>query len=110
MSLAGSPAPYWPGRNSVFASLLTAVVTKTRPPQTIGDECAKPGIGAFQRTLRPVFTSQVAGGCWPSATPEASVPRKDGQGRGVVTATGASSAGLALGVAVFASASRSKRS
>ena len=48
MSLAGSPAPYWPGRNSAIASPLTAVVTKTRPPQTIGDECARPEIGAFQ--------------------------------------------------------------
>src|SRR5262249_24552844 len=56
----------------------TAVVTNTRSPQTIGLECPTPGTSAFQRTFRPVFTSQSAGSSWPSAMPRASGPRNDG--------------------------------
>ena len=35
--------------------LLIAVVTKTRSPQTIGLECARPGIGVRHRTFAPVW-------------------------------------------------------
>src|SRR5262249_29870212 len=78
--------------------LLIAVVTKTRSPQTIGHECPRPGIGVFQRTLVPALTSQVVGGCCPSATPVAPGPRNGGQSRGLVTAP-APSFGAALALA-----------
>jgi hypothetical protein len=60
-------------------SLLTALVTKTRPPQTTGLECARPGIAVRQRTFSPVFGSQRSGRFCRSATPEACGPRKEGQ-------------------------------
>ena len=60
-------------------SLLTALVTKIRCPQTIGLECASPAIGVRHRMLAPVSTSHVSGRCIPSATPDAAAPRNDGQ-------------------------------
>ncbi len=56
-----------------------AVVKKIRSPQMIGLEWPRPGIGVFQSTLPPVSGSQAVGGFWPSATPDALGPRKDGQ-------------------------------
>ena len=78
-SVDASPSPYSPGRNVAFGSLLTALVTNTRSPQTIGLECARPGIGVRQRTCSPVFGFQASGSCWPSATPAACEPRNDAQ-------------------------------
>ena len=43
----------------------TALVTKTRSPQTTGLEWPRPGIGVFQATFVPAVTSQVSGG-WPA--------------------------------------------
>jgi hypothetical protein len=62
-----------------LASALTALVTKTRSPQTIGLECASPGIGVRQRTCSPVLGFQVSGSRIPSAIPAACAPRNDGQ-------------------------------
>jgi hypothetical protein len=59
---------------------LTAVDTKTRSPQTTGLELAIPGMGAFHRTFLPPGRSHVTGAPWPSAIPEPSGPRKEGQG------------------------------
>src|SRR6187549_597441 len=50
-----------------------------RLPQTIGLECARPGIGVFQRTLVPFSPSHASGRLVPSAMPRADVPRKEGQ-------------------------------
>src|SRR5262249_4852279 len=96
LSSTDSTSPYCPVR-SFCAAVLTAVVRKTRSPQTTGQEWPSPGMDVFQRTLRPVVTSHVAGGNWPSATPEAFRPRNEGQFLGVVTATGLSSSRSALG-------------
>src|SRR5438876_7158326 len=60
-------------------SLLMAVVTKTRSPQMTGDECARPGIGVFQRMFLLAGTSQETGGLRPSPRPVAPGPRKEGQ-------------------------------
>jgi hypothetical protein len=65
--------------NVALPLLLIAVVTKTRSPHTTGLECASPGIGVRQTTFSPVLTSHVFGRLWPSATPDALGPRKDGQ-------------------------------
>src|SRR5687767_8564194 len=55
----------------------TAVVTKTRLPQTTGLECPLPGSGVFQRTF---FASPHSSGSPFSAeTPEPSGPRHCGQ-------------------------------
>ena len=58
----------------------TAVVTKIRSPNTIGLECARPGIAIFQATFFDPATSHVTGGregaC---ATPLESGPRNAGQ-------------------------------
>ena len=54
-----------------FGSLLTAVDTNTRSPQTIGLETATPGIGVFQRTFSLAGAFQVTGVGLPSATPAA---------------------------------------
>src|SRR4029077_6692898 len=61
-------------------SLLTAVDTKTRSPQTIGLETATPANGVFHRMFSPVDAFHLtAVGSFPSATPDADGPRKDGQ-------------------------------
>src|SRR6266536_6622588 len=61
-------------------SLLTAVETKTRSPQTIGLETATPGTGVFHRMFSPVAAFHLmAVGSFPSATPDAAGPRNDGQ-------------------------------
>src|SRR5687767_2284629 len=62
-----------------FGSLLMAVIKKMRSPHTIGLECDKPGIVVFQRMFSPFSAFQVVGGLVPSATPEALVPRNEGQ-------------------------------
>src|SRR5206468_3727477 len=56
---------------------VTADVTKTRSPQTTGDDQPRPGTSTFQTT----FWSgpQVSGSVAASATPACSPPRKDGQ-------------------------------
>ncbi len=77
-SSEASPAPYSPGLNVAFGRRLTALVTNTRSPQTIGLECASPGIGTRQRMFSPVFTFQMSGSFIPSATPVAPGPRNDG--------------------------------
>src|SRR3954466_14420257 len=74
-----SPSPYSPFLNVASGRLLIAVVTKTRLPQTIGLECARPGIGVRQRTCSPLVPFHLSGRCWPSATPDALGPRNDGQ-------------------------------
>src|SRR5947209_13505017 len=74
-----------------LGSPLTAVVTKIRSPQIIGDELPMPGIGVFQRTLRPESAFQAVGGCWPSATPDAPGPRNEGQFCGMMVPAIASS-------------------
>ncbi len=81
-SLEASPSPYRPRLNVASAWLLTALVTRTRLPQTIGLECARPGTRAFQRTCCPRAASHAAGNCWSAATPAAPGPRNDGHGVG----------------------------
>ena len=61
-----------------FGSLLTAVETNTRSPQTMGLETATPGIGVFQSTFSLADAFHVTGVGLPSATPAALAPRKDG--------------------------------
>src|SRR6185369_6522618 len=78
-SFDASPSPYKPGRKVAFGSLLTAVVTKIRFPQTTGLECASPGIGVRQRMFSPVLPFHLSGRFCPSATPEACGPRNEGQ-------------------------------
>jgi hypothetical protein len=68
-----------PKRASGFGSLLTAVVTKTRSPQTTGLECESPGMGVFQTTPVDFVASHLTGAGRPSATPEALAPRNCGQ-------------------------------
>src|SRR5262245_37956780 len=61
-----------------------AVVTYTRSPQTMGLECARPGIAAVHRMFSPVATFHEAGRFWPSTAPDAFGPRKlDQFGSGV---------------------------
>src|SRR5712692_7892784 len=74
-----SPAPYKPRLNDAPARLLTAVLTNTRSSQTIGLECASPGIGVFQTMRVPCAASQSTGSFCPSATPDADGPRNEGQ-------------------------------
>src|SRR6187200_2169333 len=50
-----------------------------RSPQTTGLEWARPGIAVFQRMFFAFGPFQVSGRFWPSATPLAFGPRKDGQ-------------------------------
>src|ERR1700752_1627380 len=50
-----------------------------RLPQTIGLECARPGIVVRQRMFWPVFVFHSSGRFCPSATPDAFGPRNDGQ-------------------------------
>src|ERR1035438_10611407 len=78
-SSAASPSPYRPRLKLSPPRLLTAVVTNTRSPHTIGLEWARPGVGLFQAMLAPLETFQVAGKLFPSATPAAPGPRNDGQ-------------------------------
>src|SRR5438067_7289942 len=66
-----------------------------RSPTTTGQEWPRPGIGVFQRTLRPVLASQDSGGNWPSATPVAPGPRNCGQSSALVTTPAGSSGGVA---------------
>jgi hypothetical protein len=61
---------------------LIAEVTKTRSPQMIGLLSAMPGKGVRKRTFCPAPTFQTSGAPCPSPLPAASVPRKEGQGRG----------------------------
>ena len=60
-------------------SLLTAVVTKTVSPQTIGLDTARPGMGVFHASPTPRGASHVVGVLRPSATPDAWRPRNEGQ-------------------------------
>src|SRR5262245_53371091 len=62
-----------------LGSLLMAVETKTRSPQTMGLDTATPGIGVFHRMFSPVVVFHLTGVGWPSATPAAFAPRKEGQ-------------------------------
>ena len=51
-----------------------ALVTKTRSPQTIGLECASPGIGVRHSTCSPVAGFQVSGRFCCSAMPDGVAP------------------------------------
>src|SRR6476619_636250 len=62
-----------------LGSLLTAVDTNTRSPQTIGLETATPGTGVFHATFSPVAAFHLTAVGVPSATPAAFGPRKAGQ-------------------------------
>src|SRR5678816_2672442 len=55
----------------------TAVVTNTRLPQTIGDECPRPGIAAFHLMFE--VGVHVAGRFFSVEIPEPSGPRHCGQ-------------------------------
>src|SRR5262249_15029503 len=68
---------YSPLRASGGFSALTADVTKTRPPQTTGDDQPTPGTSAFQTTS--LSGRQAWGRAFASATPARSPPRKAGQ-------------------------------
>src|SRR5574341_820806 len=57
-----------------------AVVTKIRSAQTIGLECAKPGIRVFHLILTSFSPSQISGKFCCSAIPAACMPRNEGQG------------------------------
>src|SRR5262245_45795253 len=78
-SFDGSTSPKSPWRKTAFGSLLTAVVTNSLSPHTIGLETARPGIAVFQRTPSPLAASHFSGAAKPSATPDATGPRNDGQ-------------------------------
>src|SRR6185503_6462069 len=60
-------------------SLLTAVDTNTRSPHTIGLDTATPATGVFHRMFSPVAAFHFTAVGVPSATPDASGPRNDGQ-------------------------------
>src|SRR5438874_1734951 len=60
-------------------SLLTAVDTNTRSPQTIGLDTATPATGVFQRMFSPVEAFHFTAVAVPSATPDADGPRNEGQ-------------------------------
>jgi hypothetical protein len=62
---------------STALSVSTAVVTKTRSFQTIGEKTPRPGIATFQRTC--VFSSHRSGGTASGEPPVASGPRQTGQ-------------------------------
>src|SRR6266508_6514655 len=61
------------------ASLLIAVDTNTRSPQTMGLETATPGTGVFHATFSPVVAFHFTAVGFPSAVPAALAPRKAGQ-------------------------------
>lgn len=63
--------------SAAFPDVGTAVVTKTRSPETIGLEWARPGRGRRQRMLRAGLALQRTGG-FPAATPRAPGPRNEG--------------------------------
>jgi hypothetical protein len=63
-----SPSPYSPGVKVAPGLLLIAVVTNTRSPQTIGLECARPGMAVRHRMFSPVRVFQLSGRFCPSAT------------------------------------------
>src|SRR5712691_6420922 len=73
------PSPYRPRLKDASARLLTAVVTNTWSAQTMGLECANPGMRVFHRTWVPCAESQLMGSFCLSATPEAAGPRNAGQ-------------------------------
>src|SRR3954468_5717294 len=77
-SVTGSTSPYWPVRMPCLGSLLIAVETNTRLPQTIGLETATPSIGAFHATFSPVVAFHFTAVGLPSAVPAALLPRNDG--------------------------------
>ncbi len=78
-SFTGSTSPYSPVRMPCFGSLLIAVDTNTRLPQTIGLETATPGTGVFHATFSPVGAFHFTAVGVPSAMPAAFAPRNDGQ-------------------------------
>src|SRR5438270_10193444 len=73
------PSPYSPRLNEAPTRLLTAVVMNTLSCQTIGLECASPGMGCFQRMFVPCAGFQITGRFCSSATPDADGPRNEGQ-------------------------------
>src|SRR5712691_13571814 len=73
------PSPYRPRLKDASARLLTAVVTNTWSAQTMGLECASPGMRVFHRIWVPCAESQLMGRFCFSATPEAEGPRNEGQ-------------------------------
>src|SRR5829696_4005244 len=79
LSVTGSTSPYWPVRMPCLGSLLTAVETKTRLPQTIGLDTATPSTGVFHATFSPVAAFHLTAVGLPSAVPAALAPRNDGQ-------------------------------
>jgi hypothetical protein len=83
-------------RKVLSPALLMAVTTNTRSPETIGLAVEMPGIGVFQRTLRPLSRSHSTTAPWPSPLPLALSPRKPVQGRGAVRGAGFSAAGSGL--------------
>src|SRR5688500_8993963 len=74
----GLTSPVRPVRN-VLSSSLAAEARMTRLPQTIGLEVPRPGIAVFHLMFLPVTTSQSETAPCPSATPEALMPRNEGQ-------------------------------
>jgi hypothetical protein len=58
--------------------VVIAVVMKTRSPHTTGLECPRPGIGVFQARFTDFSASHDVGGA-PWATPDAFLPRNEGQ-------------------------------
>src|SRR6266568_1781371 len=78
-SLTGSTSPYNPVRIPWFGSLLIAVETNTRSPQTIGLETATPGTGVFHATFSPAGAFHFTAVGVPSATPAPLEPLKPGQ-------------------------------
>ena len=78
-SVTGSTSPYWPVRMPCFGSLLTAVETNTRSPQTIGLETATPSTGVFHATFSPAGAFHLTAVGLPSAVPAALAPRNEGQ-------------------------------
>src|SRR5262249_4314484 len=68
---------YSPLRGSAGLASLTAAGTKTRLPQTTGDDQPARGIAVFERTLR--LSSHSPGSVLPCPTRAAGPPRKAGQ-------------------------------
>src|SRR4051794_10069963 len=62
-----------------FGSLLIAVETNTRLPQTTGLETATPSTGVFQATFSFAGAFHLTAVGLPSAVPAAFAPRNDGQ-------------------------------
>src|SRR5262249_32312092 len=71
--------PSWRSRqsSSLFCSFSKQVVTKTRSPQTMGEECPLPGIAAFQRMFS--FSVQWIGTAVSLLVPSPRGPRHCGQ-------------------------------